>query len=160
MKIIIIAAIAKNNVIGDSVKGLPWHLPEDFKHFKKTTSGHPIIMGSRTFVELGKPLVGRLNIVLSYKVIPQSAENDLLHFTSFAEAIEFCSSKKYEKIFIIGGAMIYAAALPYATDMILSYTNFEAKGDIHFPPFNINEWSEIRSDSMDNFTIKYLTRIK
>ncbi len=160
MKIIIIAAIAANNVIGDTVKGLPWHLPEDFKHFKETTLGHPIIIGRRTFSELGKPLKGRLNIVISYNQSQKSDSEALLYFTSLEQAIEYCKSKQFEKIFVIGGAMIYTAALPYTTDMILSYTHFSAEGDIMFPRFNINEWNELRSEARENFTIKYLTRIR
>ncbi len=158
MKVIIIAAIAANGIIGDSKKGLPWHIPEEFKHFKDTTLGFPIIMGSTTFSELGKPLKGRLNIVLRRTDETGSTQEDVLFFNSPERAIEACKEKGYEKAFIIGGKQIYAAGIPLATDMILSYLKFEAQGDISFPDFNATEWELISKEEREKFTIHHYSR--
>lgn len=158
MQVIIIAAIAENGIIGDSVKGLPWHLPEEFKHFKDTTLGFPIIMGSKTFSELGKPLKGRLNIVLRRTDETIQPQENVIFMNSPETAIQYCSGNGYEKAFIIGGKQIYAAGIPLATDMILSYLKFEAQGDISFPDFNPNEWDLISKEEKEKFTIHYFRR--
>ncbi|HEY6626612.1 MAG TPA: dihydrofolate reductase, partial [Ignavibacteriaceae bacterium] len=110
MKIVIIAAIARNGVIGKSNGEMPWHVKEEFQHFKKTTLGSAVIMGRKTFETLGKPLKGRENIIITrnkdFKV--DFDETKLCH--SLEEALKYCESKKYEKVFIIGGGEIYRQA--------------------------------------------------
>lgn len=158
MKVIIIAAIAENGIIGDSQKGLPWHLPEEFKHFKATTLGSPIIMGKKTFLELGKPLKGRLNIVLSREARAADLPSEVLQFATPAAAIRHCRESGSEKAFIIGGAQVYAAAIPLATDMILSYLKFPAQGDIHFPDFPLDSWKLEAKEDREQFSIHYYSR--
>ena len=108
MKKCIIVAIAENNGIG--VKGaLPWHLPGDLKYFKETTRGYPVIMGRTTYFSIGRPLPGRLNIVLNLGGDPIEGVSCVY---SFEEAYAVAEASGAEKCFIIGGASVYRAALP------------------------------------------------
>jgi dihydrofolate reductase len=133
LKIIIISAVAKNGVIGRTNGEMPWHVKEEFQHFKNTTFGFPIIMGRKTFETLGKPLKGRLNIILTNKKGINYPFEDIKIFNSLKEAYSYCEKEKYEKAFIIGGGEIYLQALATADEMIISYMNFEADGDVFFP---------------------------
>ena len=90
MKIILIAAVAKNNVIGRSTGEMPWHSKEDFQHFKQTTFGFPIIMGRKSFESLGKPLKGRLNIVLTKNSKLKEKFEEIMIFNSLEQAYEYC----------------------------------------------------------------------
>jgi len=158
LKIIIISAVAKNKVIGKSNGEIPWHIKEEFQHFKKTTFGFPIIMGKRTFESLKQPLKGRLNIVITRKknfII----KNEIKIFNSIVEALNFCKKLKTEKVFIIGGAEIYKQALTLADEMIISYMNFNADGDIFFPDFNKEDWQIISEEERVQFKIIHYTRV-
>lgn len=141
MKKIIIVAIAQNNVIGKANGEMPWHVKEEFKHFKNTTIGHPIIMGRKTFEALGKPLIGRLNIIITRNKNYSVNFDEVLIFNSLDNAIEFCEQKEYEKIFLIGGGNIYSQAISIVDEMIISRMKFEAEGEVEFPNFNIDEWT-------------------
>lgn len=141
MIISLIVAVARNGVIGKSTGEMSWHVSEEFKHFKETTKGHPVIMGRKTFETLGKPLKERLNIVLTKNPGYKTAFNDVLIFTSLDEAVDYCRKNNFEKIFIIGGAEIYKTALPIVDEMIISRMKFEAEGDVYFPAFDEKEWS-------------------
>lgn len=141
MIISLIVAVARNGVIGKSTGEMSWHVSEEFKHFKETTEGHPVLMGRKTFETLGKPLKERLNIVLTKNPGYKTAFNDVLIFTSLDEAVDYCRKNNFEKIFIIGGAEIYKTALPIVDEMIISRMKFEAEGDVYFPAFDEKEWS-------------------
>lgn len=141
MKKIIIVAIAQNNVIGKANGEMPWHVKEEFKHFKNTTIGHPIIMGRKTFEALGKPLQGRLNIIITRNKNYQVNYEGVLIFDSLINSIKFCEQKEFEKIFIIGGGEIYSQAIELVDEMIISRMKFEADGEVEFPNFNIDEWT-------------------
>ncbi len=104
MEIHAIVAVDKNHAIGKNGT-LPWHLPSELKHFKATTMGHPMILGRTTFESFKKPLPGRDHLVLSSKSI---AEQERVYaFQSKVELLNFCAQKKYEKVFVCGGASIY-----------------------------------------------------
>ncbi|MCW8811987.1 MAG: dihydrofolate reductase [Chlorobium sp.] len=153
MKIIIISAIAKNKVIGRSNGEMPWHVKEEFQHFKKTTSGFPVIMGRKTFETLGKPLKERENIIVTRNMDFHLNFEEVKIFHSIQESIKYCQSKKYEKAFIIGGGQIYKQALSLADEMILSYMKFEAKGDIFFPEFKKDNWGKKSTEDREKFEI-------
>ena len=153
MKIIIISAIAQNGVIGKSNGEMPWHVKEEFQHFKQTTLGSPIIMGSKTFETLGKPLKGRENIIVTRNNDFHLSFDDTKIFHSIKDSINYCESKKYEKAFIIGGGQIYKQAMPLADEMILSYMKFEADGDIFFPEFSKDEWEKSSMEDREQFEI-------
>jgi dihydrofolate reductase len=134
-RIYLIAAVAKNGVIGARGK-LPWHLPEDLKHFKKLTLGHPIIMGRRTWESLGKPLPGRENIVISRK--PGYEAPGASVAATLEAAVAMCTGEPLA--FVIGGAEIYSAALPLADGLILTELERNFVGDTRFPAWDRNGW--------------------
>ncbi len=125
---IIIVAISQNGVIGRDGR-LPWHLPSDLKHFKKTTMSYPIIMGRKTFDSIGKPLPGRDNIVLSRNSSLSLPGCAVVH--SIEKALDLC--KEYSKVFIIGGADIFNDCLPITDTIIVTALEREVDGDVYFP---------------------------
>jgi dihydrofolate reductase len=158
LKIIIISAIAQNRVIGRSNGDMPWHISEEFQHFKNTTLGFPIIMGRKTFSSLGKPLKGRLNIVITKDKALRFEFDDVKKFYSLNEAIEYCKTLETEKIFIIGGGNVYAQAIKIADEMILSFLTFEAEGDISFPQIDEKIWKITSREKRDLFEIVFYAR--
>lgn len=150
MELIIIVARAKNGVIGVNNQ-LPWKLPEDLKHFKEITMGHPIIMGRNTWESLGRPLPGRRNLVVtrnpSYN--PEGAEV----FTSLDDAIDACSG--CPKVFIIGGAQIYEQAMLMADTLIVTEVDIEVDGDAFFPEIESENWEEIAREAHHNGTLAF-----
>ena len=123
-----IAAIAKNNVIGN--KGcIPWHIPEDFKWFKKTTMGQTLLMGRKTFESIGKALPGRQTIILSRS--NYEAENAII--TNHTDNIERLS--KNPIIWVAGGAEIYKNMLPKCSELFITRVKKEFEGDTFFPEF-------------------------
>ncbi len=141
-----IAAMASNRVIGGDNKML-WHIPEDFKYFKKTTLGKPVIMGRKTYESLGKPLPGRANIVISRT--PAKTEG-IISVTTIDEAITeakaIATRDKQNEIFIIGGGEIYKKSLPQTDRLYLTIIDRDYEGDTRFPDFNRDEWKTISED--------------
>jgi dihydrofolate reductase len=137
----IIVAIARNGIIGctdeDGKGALPWHLPEDLKHFKETTSGHPIIMGRKTWESLGRPLPNRRNMVISRQSGYAATGAEV--FASLPPALATLGDAP---AFIIGGAELYRQALPLAGQLIITEVGLDAEGDTTFPPFG-SEWREV-----------------
>ena len=135
----VIVAKASNNVIG-AKNELIWHLPNDLKHFKNLTSGHPIIMGRKTFESLGRPLPNRTNIVITRDKNWQG-ENVEKEF-SLEKAIE--SAKKInEDIYIIGGGNIYKQAMEFADVLYITEVHHEFEGDTYFPEIDEEVWEEV-----------------
>jgi len=141
MIISMIAAMAKNNVIGIK-NGLPWDLPADMKHFREITSGKTVIMGARTFESIGKALPKRRNIVITLDK-NQIAEGAEIVF-SLDEAIESC--KNEGEVMIIGGASIYRQFLPKAQRVYLTVIDGEFEGDAFFPEMDMNEWKIVNEE--------------
>lgn len=160
MKKIIIAAVAKNNVVGRSTGEMPWHSQEDFEHFKDTTVGNSIIMGRKTFESLGEPLKGRLNIVLTKNQNLKEKFSELLIFDNLNDAYKFCESNGYEKVFVIGGGQIFEKAIDEVDEMIISYMDFEADGDVFFPKINFTKWNISSRQKRDGFEIVNYIRSK
>lgn len=133
----LIVAIAENGVIGDK-NALLWNIKEDMRHFRTITSGHPVVMGRKTFESIGRPLPNRTNVVITRG--DSTFEGcEVAH--SLEEAIAMFPAE--EEIFIIGGAQIYAQALPLADKLYLTIVHQEYEGDTSFPEFDIKEWREI-----------------
>ena len=131
MKVSIIAAVARNGVIG-SENRLPWHIPDDFKWFRKQTAGHALIMGRSTFESIGKLLPERANIILSRRddfAVPGAEV-----FPSFEGALEHLREKGEEEAFVIGGAQVYRESLPFADRLYLTLIHNDYPGDARFPP--------------------------
>jgi dihydrofolate reductase len=124
---IAIAAMSGERVIGAGGK-IPWHIPEDLKFFKRTTLGHVIVMGRKTFESLGKPLPGRENWVLSRSASFEGAR-------IFRHPAEIVSAGDGREVFVIGGAEVYAALLPCCEEILLTRVNLSVAGDTWFPTF-------------------------
>lgn len=158
MKKIIISAVAKNGVIGKSNGEMPWHVKEEFQHFKKTTFGFPVIMGRKTFESLGKPLKGRLNCIVTKNKNYRVPFDEVKIFFSLKESLEFFEKSDWERIFIIGGGKIYDQAVFFVDEMIISYMNFKAEGDVYFPKIDKNIWKVESKDKREEFEIFYYVR--
>lgn len=139
-RLTLIAAVARDRVIGINNQ-LPWHLPEDLKHFREVTRGHPVIMGRKTWESLPeafRPLPGRLNLVVSRQAdylapgaqVADSLPAALAHAEQLPEA------------FVIGGEQLYAQALPLADRLILTEVEMDVAGDAWFPEFDRSTWVE------------------
>lgn len=137
MTISIIVALAGNNGIGKD-NGLLWHLPADLRHFRLLTTGHPIIMGRKTYDSIGKPLPNRRNIVITRNTALAIPGVSVVH--SLKEALYLCSST--EEVFVIGGAEIYRQALPLCDTLYLTTVAGEFEADTFFPALNGGEWQE------------------
>ena len=162
MRISIIVAISENNVIGRN-GDLPWRLSSDLRRFKATTMGHHLIMGRRTFDSIGRPLPGRTSIVLSRR-----ANLDLpvgvLHALDWQTAIELAAGDG--EVFVIGGAQVYALALPHADRLYLTRVGAVVEGDVFFPDWRRESWKSVhcethRADQRDDFphTFEILERL-
>lgn len=130
----IIAAIGKNRELGFNNK-LLWHIPQDLKHFKQLTLGHPVIMGRKTFMSLGKPLPGRTNIVVTRSSVLNNTSG-VLFAGSLEEAIEEAKKTDKEEIFVIGGGQVYNQALPLADRLYLTVIDETAPADTYFPDYS------------------------
>lgn len=139
MTLSLIAALANNRVIGKN-GGMPWHIPEDLRYFKRVTLGKPIIMGRKTFDSIGRPLPGRDNIVVSRN--PKLSVEGARVTHSLQEALDFATDLPSEEVFVIGGAQLYAAVLPDADKLYLTYVDTDVEGDTFFPAFDRGEWRE------------------
>jgi len=160
LKIILIAAVAKNNVIGRSTGEMPWHSKEDFQHFKQTTLSFPIIMGRKSFESLGKPLKGRLNIVLTQNSKLKEKFGEIMIFTSLKQAYEYCEAANNEKVFVIGGGQIFEQAITDADEMIISHMDFNAEGDVVFPKIDLSKWEISSREKRSEFEIVIYVRKK
>ena len=132
----LVAAVARNGVIGRGGQ-LPWHLPDDLKHFKALTLGHPIIMGRRTFESIGRPLPGRRSIVVSESLT--RAPDGIELARSLGEAIQLAAASE-GPAFVIGGGILYAAALPHVTTLHLTEVDADVEGDAFFPEYDKARW--------------------
>lgn len=142
--ITIVVAKSENNVIGNNNE-LIWHLPNDLKHFKNLTSGHPVIMGRKTFDSIGKPLPNRINIVITRN--EEWRSEGTFRADSLQEAIEIGKETDSE-IFIIGGGNIYEQALDWADAIEVTKVHQEFEGDTKFPEIDLKIWKEV---SRENF---------
>lgn len=129
-----IAAIAERDRAIGYQNQLLWHIPEDFAHFKKTTFGHPVIMGKTTFLSIGRPLPGRKNIVLTLEPGETFEGADASY--DLQDALDQAAAADPEEIFVIGGAAIYKAMLPYADRLYLTLVPGEYKADTYFPDYS------------------------
>jgi dihydrofolate reductase len=137
-RVTLILARARNGVIG-AKGGLPWHLPEDLAFFKRTTMGHPIVMGRKTWESIGRPLPGRRSIVVTRDRNFAAAGAEVVH--SLDEAVALCSDS--DEIFVIGGAQLYAEALPLADRLLLTEIHADFEGDTMLPALSMREWNEV-----------------
>ena len=133
-----IVAASENNVIGKDNQ-LLWHLPDDLKHFKRTTKGHHVIAGRKTFESQGKPLPHRTNIIVTRN--PDYRAEGCIVVNSLDRALELAQAD--DEPFIIGGEQIYRMALPLVERIYLTRVHAEFEGDTFFPELDMDQWKEI-----------------
>jgi dihydrofolate reductase len=142
--LVLIAAVARNGVIGrDGV--MPWHLPQDLRHFRELTLGHTVVMGRRTWESLApkfRPLPRRRNIVVSRDANYPAAGATLA--SSLTDAIALARQNAGQRVFLIGGAQLYAQALPLADELELTELHADVAGDTVFPTWNRGDFEETR----------------
>ena len=126
-RLIAIVAMASNRVIGRAGT-LPWHYPEDLQFFKRTTLGHTILMGRKTFDSIGKPLPKRRNVVLSHNMEPREGVEVIRHLDELVTAPD-------ETVFLIGGAQLFGALMPQCQGLYLTFIQEPHEGDTLLPPF-------------------------
>ena len=152
-RLIAIVAMAGNRVIGRN-GALPWHYPEDLQFFKRTTLGHPILMGRTTFESIGRPLPGRRNIVLSRTLAPRDG---ITVIRDVAELPAVCAGA--ETVFVIGGAQVYAELLPQCAELYLTLVKPPQEGDTLLPPFeHLFELQEVLASTPELEFRRYLRR--
>lgn len=159
MKLVAIVAVANNSVIGRN-GNLPWHLPYDLAHFRRVTMGKPIVMGARTWRSIGRPLPGRLTIVLSRTEKPEG----VLHADSLEAALQLPEVLSAKEVMIVGGAKVYESALPLCEEIWITRIHASFEGDTFFH-FNPTGWEKIyaeyhpaRGNNPYPFTIEHWQR--
>ena len=136
-RIYLVAAVASNGIIG--AKGeLPWRLPEDLKHFKRLTMGHPVIMGRRTWESLKGPLPGRENIVVTRNRGYEAPGAAVA--SSLEGALALCADEPV--IFVIGGSTLFEESLPIAAGLVMTEIHKDFEGDTWFPQYDRSRWKE------------------
>ena len=148
IKLSMIAAMGKNRIIGKD-NDMPWHLPADLQHFKKTTLGSPIIMGRKTYDSIGRPLPGRLNIILSRNTDLEIEGCSVVN--SLDEAIALAQEETSDEVFITGGAHLYNKFLKEADRLYITLIDEEFEGDTYFPDYTQLKWLEVsREDHLSD----------
>ncbi len=139
MRLSLIVAVAANGVIGRD-NGLPWRLSEDLKRFKRLTMGHHLIVGRKTWESIGRPLPGREMIVLSrsHLELPEGVRRA----ASLRDALGVAQERGEQETFVAGGAAVYDLALPLADRIYWTEVQAEVDGDVRFPPFEKQQWTE------------------
>ncbi|MDE0841339.1 MAG: dihydrofolate reductase [Porticoccaceae bacterium] len=144
IRLSIIAALSRNFAIGLDNR-LLWHIPEDLKNFKAITMAKPLIMGRKTFESIGRPLPGRVNIVISrdtqWRADGVQVERSLE--AALSAAYSACEQRQQDEVMVIGGEQVYRQALPYATRLYLTEIDAEICADTFFPDFVRTEWREL-----------------
>lgn len=143
IKLSVIVAVAENLVVGKN-NALPWHLSEDLQYFKRTTLGKPIVMGRKTFESIGRPLPGRTNIVISRN--PDYFAQGIKIVSSLEQAFQLVEDTALiddsQELMVIGGAAIYAAAIPVADRLYVTEVHAEVEGDAYLPNIDWGNWIE------------------
>ena len=144
MKVSIVAAVARGGVIGRD-NAIPWRIPEDLARFRELTTGHPVVMGRRTWDSLPdrfRPLPGRRNVVVTRD--PEWRAEDAERAASLDEALALVDGAS--RAFVIGGGQLYVEALPLADELLLTEIDSEIAGDTLFPPWERAEFDEVARD--------------
>jgi len=158
VKLSMIVAVADNGMIGNKNQ-LLWDLPRDMQYFRKTTEGHAVIMGQKTYQSIGRPLPHRLNIIITHK--PDLQINGCTVVHSPQEAISVARDTGEVEAFVIGGAQIYVAMFPMADRIYFTRVHASPQGDVSFPSFSTSEWKEVSreeypADSENKYAMDFL----
>ncbi len=150
-----VAAYAENRVIGDHGR-IPWHISDDFAHFKAETLGHTLVMGRRTYESIGRPLPGRRTVVVTRDPTWSAEGVDVVH--SLDDALTLAATQPGDTV-IAGGTQIYEQAMPVLTHQVLTEVHLTVDGDAHYPEFDLAEWRETRRVSRDDLDWVWWQRI-
>jgi dihydrofolate reductase len=140
-RVYLLAAVASNGIIGANGQ-LPWRLPEDLKHFKRLTMGHPIVMGRKTWESLKGPLPGRDNIVVTRN--PRYDAPGAAVASSLEAALALCLNEPV--VFVIGGAGLFAESLPIAAGLVMTEIERDFEGDTWFPDYDRSRWKQTQRE--------------
>jgi dihydrofolate reductase len=156
-RVALVVAMADNGVIGRGGT-LPWHLPDDLKHFKTLTLGKPLLMGRRTFESIGKPLPGRRNLVLTRGGAPLPEGVEAVASIDAARALVSDAAE----LCVIGGTAVFAEVLPVAQRIYLTCVHAEVTGDVYFPPWQAAAWRELErvehpADARHAYAMSFVT---
>ena len=153
MPVTIVAAVARNGVIGVDGR-LPWRLPDDLRRFKKLTLGHVLVMGRKTYESIGHPLPGRTTVVVTRNARWDPGSDEVVVAAGVPEAIAAATAID-DEVFVVGGAQVYAAALPVTHRLELTLVDAEPDGDTTFPDVDWGEWLELSREEGDG--VAYVT---
>jgi dihydrofolate reductase len=154
-RVVLVAAVAANGVIGNG-GGIPWRIPEDMAHFRRVTTGNTVVMGRKTFDSIGRPLPGRLNIVVTRQ--PGWSHDGVFVAGSLEGAVALAQGLDGD-IMVIGGGQIYAEALSLADGQVLTEVHQSPDGDAHYPSFSGDEWRETKREAYDGYDFVWWERI-
>lgn len=165
MNITLIVAMDHNRGIGFQ-NTIPWmgKIPSDMRHFRETTTGHPVVMGRNTYLSMGKALKNRTNIVLSNS--PLFTASDAVVAPSLCEALKHASDAPgRDEVFIIGGTQTYKTALPFADKIIMTIVEDQFETDTHFPEIDMSKWTteseqRLPTDEKDLFSLHLITLVR
>lgn len=139
-----IVAVSKDGVIGRDNQ-IPWYLPDDLKYFKKVTMGHPVIMGRKSFISIGRPLPKRTNIIVTRD--PFFIVSGCIVVNTLEEAMEWALKEGEDEIFILGGGEIFEQSMPFWDRLYLTEVDLLVPdGDVFFPPIDPEEWQLLREE--------------
>jgi dihydrofolate reductase len=153
-RVVMVAAVADNGVIG-AEGDIPWRIPEDFQHFKRTTLGHTMVMGRATYDSIGRPLPGRVTIVLTRD--PSWSADGVLVAPSLAEGLALADGLDGD-VAIAGGALVYAEAMPLADEQVLTHVHLTPDGDTFYPELDPHAWVEQRRETFPDRDVVWLVR--
>jgi dihydrofolate reductase len=154
-RVVLVAAVADNGVIGRG-GDIPWHLPEDLRHFRATTRGNTVLMGRRTYESIGRPLPDRANVVVTRN--PDWRADGVLVVHSVADGIDRAQGLDGD-VMVIGGGDVYAAAMPYADAQVLTEVHATPEGDTYYPAWDPAEWREATRRSHEGYDFVWWERV-
>ncbi|WP_269457930.1 dihydrofolate reductase [Nocardioides scoriae] len=150
------AAVATDGTIGDG-PDIPWHVPGEQAFFKQLTLGHTLLMGRTTFASIGRPLPGRTTVVLTRDPAWSHPGVEVAH--DVATGLALARSLPGE-VMVAGGAQVYAALMPHATEQVLTHVHLEPGGDVRYPAYAEQEWREVRREEHELFHRVWLQRVR
>ena len=153
-RVVLVAAVADNGVIGDRGT-IPWRIPGEQAHFKAVTLGHTLVMGRATYDSIGRPLPGRVTVVMTRD--PAWTVDGVLVARSLAEALRTADDLPGD-VMVAGGAQVYAEALPLADEQVLTRVHLEPDGDTRYPAFDPADWEETRREGHGTHDVVWLRR--
>lgn len=155
MTLTLVAAVAENGVIGRD-GGLPWHLPEDLAHVKRTTLGHVLVMGRRTYESIGRPLPGRTTVVVTGQ---EGWGVDGVRVAPTVEEALSVASTIDDEVYVMGGTEVFRASLPIADRLSITEVEQRPAGDTCFPEVDWSQWQEVSREQRDGFAfVEYVRR--